>query len=56
MTMIPQRSRSVWAAIAASSVIPSKHGPVGSAWIGMKWSNTDAQSSPTSSAVCHSSR
>ena len=49
-TMIPQARCVVCAAIAASSVKPSKHGPVGSDWIGWKWSKTDAQSSPTSSA------
>ena len=36
VTMIPHCSRVVCAAIAASSVIPSKHGPVGSDWIGRK--------------------
>ncbi len=48
--MIPQASVEVCAAIAASSVKPSKHGPVGSDWIGWKWSNTEAQSNSASSA------
>jgi hypothetical protein len=41
---MPQRRRLVCAAIAARSVGPSKQGPCGSLWIGMKWSKTEAQS------------
>ena len=40
----PTAANGVCAAIAASIVGPSKHGPSGSPTIGMKWSKTDTQS------------
>ncbi len=56
VTITPHRIRDVCAAIAASRVCPSKHGPSGSEKIGRKWSNTEAQSRPRSSAFRHMAR
>lgn len=56
VTTIPHRSLEVWAAMAASNVYPSKQVPSGSVKIGMKWSKTEAQSRPSSSAFRHMAR
>src|SRR5262249_39035042 len=51
-TSNPSRTRDVTPASAASVVLPSKHSPGPSPYIGWKWSKPHTPSNPSSSASC----